>query len=54
MTIVFAIIAIVCICFGICQLCGGYAMGSGFAAILFGVVLALQECIGVIDVIPMV
>lgn len=54
MTLIFAIIAIICICFGICQLCGGYAVGSGFAAILVGTVLALQECVGVIDVIPMV
>lgn len=54
MTIVLAILAIVCICFGICQLCGGYALGSGFAAIIFGVVLALQECVGIINVIPMV
>lgn len=54
MTLVFAIIAIVCICFGICQLCGGYAVGSGFTAILVGVVLVLQECVGVINVVSIV
>lgn len=54
MTLVFAIIAIVCICFGICQVSGGYAVGSGFAAILVGTGLVLQECVGVIDVVSIV
>lgn len=54
MTLAFTIIALVCICFGICQLCGGYAVGSGVAAILLGVALVLQECVGVIEVIHMV
>lgn len=43
MTLVFAIAAIVCVCFGICQLSGGYAIGSGFASILLGIVIALQN-----------
>ena len=51
MTIVFAIAAIVCVCFGICQLCGGYAVGSGFASILFGIVIALQN-FGMVHVLP--
>lgn len=38
MTLVFAIIAIVCICFGICQLCGGYSIwrGIGIAGMRWG------------------
>ena len=51
MTLVFAIAAIVCVCFGICQLCGGYAVGSGFASILLGIVIALQN-FGVIHALP--
>ena len=53
MTLVFAIAAIVCVCFGISQLCGGYAVGSGFASILFGIVIALQN-FGVIHVLPVI
>lgn len=53
MTIVFAIAAIVCVCFGICQLCGGYAVGSGFASILFGVLIALQN-FGVVHALPVI
>ena len=51
MTLVFAIGAVVCVCFGICQLCGGYAVGSGFASILLGIVIALQN-FGVIHALP--
>lgn len=53
MTLVFAIAAIVCICFGICQLSGGYAVGSGFASILLGVLIALQN-FGVVHVLPVI
>ena len=53
MTLVFAIVAIVCVCFGICQLCGGYAVGSGFASIAFGIVIALQN-FGVVHVLPVI
>ena len=51
MTLVFTIAAIVCVCFGICQLSGGYAVGSGFASILLGIVIALQN-FGVAHVLP--
>ena len=51
MTLIFAIAAFVCICFGICQLCGGYAVGSGFAAIAFGIVIALQN-FGMVHALP--
>lgn len=51
MSLVFAIAAIVCVCFGICQLCGGYAVGSGFASIVIGVVIALQN-FGVVHALP--
>ena len=51
MTLVFAIAAIVCVCFGISQLCGGYAVGSGFAAIAIGVLIALQN-FGVVHILP--
>ena len=54
MTIIFAIVAIIAILFGICQIMGGYAIGSGFAAIVFGVIVALQGSLGVIEVIPMI
>lgn len=54
MTIIFAIVAIIAILFGICQIMGGYAIGSGFAAIVFGVIIALQGSLGVIEVIPMI
>lgn len=54
MTIIFGIIAIISILFGVCQLMGGYAIASGIGAIAFGGVVALQECVSVIDVIPMV
>ena len=53
MTLVFAITAFICICFGICQLCGGYAVGSGFAAIAFGIVIALQN-FGMVHVLPVI
>ena len=53
MTIVFVIAAIVCVCFGICQLSGGYAMGSGFVSILLGVLIALQN-FGVVHVLPVI
>ena len=53
MTLVFTIAAIVCACFGICQLCGGYAVGSGFASILLGIVIALQN-FGVVHVLPVI
>ena len=53
MTLVLAIAAIVCICFGICQLCGGYAVGSGFASIVFGIVIALQN-FGAVHVLPVI
>ena len=53
MTIVFAIVAIVCVCFGICQLCGGYAVGSGFVSIVIGVVIALQN-FDVVHVLPVI
>lgn len=51
MTLVFTITAIVCVCFGICQLSGGYAVGSGFAAIVIGVLIALQN-FGVVHALP--
>ena len=51
MTLIFAIAAIVCVCFGICQLCGGYAVGSGFASIVIGIVIALQN-FDVVHVLP--
>jgi len=54
MTIVFAIIALICICFGICQLMGGYAIASGFCAIVFGIVIALYGSFGIIHVLPMI
>lgn len=53
MTLVFAIAAIVCVCFGICQLSGGYAVGSGFASIIFGIVIALQN-LDVVHVLPVI
>ena len=53
MTFVFAIAAFVCICFGICQLCGGYAVGSGFASIVIGVVITLQN-FDVVHVLPVI
>ena len=53
MTLVFAIAASVCVCFGICQLCGGYAVGSGFASILLGIVIALQN-FGMVHVLPVI
>ena len=53
MTIIFAIVAIVCVCFGICQLCGGYAVGSGFASIAIGVVIALQN-FDIVHVLPVI
>ena len=53
MTLVFAIVAIVCVCFGICQLCGGYAIGSGFASIVIGIVIALQN-FDVVHVLPVI
>lgn len=54
MTIIAAIFAIICVCFGLCQIMGGYAVGSGFAAIIVGVVIAAQGCFHVVEVIPMV
>lgn len=54
MTIIAAIFAIICVCFGLCQIMGGYAVGSGFAAIVIGVVIAAQGCFHVVEVIPMV
>ena len=53
MTLVFMIAAIVCVYFGICQLSGGYAVGSGFASILLGIVIALQN-FGVVHVLPVI
>lgn len=53
MTLFFAIAAIVCVCFGICQLSGGYAVGSGFASIVFGVLIAMQN-FGVVHVLPVI
>ena len=54
MTIIFGIIAIISILFGVCQLMGGYAIASGIGAIAFGGVVALQEGFEIIHVLPIV
>lgn len=54
MTIIAAIFAIICVCFGLCQIMGGYAVGSGFAAIAVGIVIATQGCFRVVEVMPIV
>lgn len=54
MIIIAAIVAIICVCFGLCQIMGGYAVGSGFAAIIVGVMVAAQGCFHVVEVLPMV
>ena len=54
MTIIAALFAIICVCFGLCQIMGGYSVGSGFAAIVGGIVIAAQGCFHVVDVIPIV
>lgn len=54
MTIIAAIFAIICVCFGLCQIVGGYAVGSGIAAIIVGGVIAAQGCFHIVEVIPMV
>ena len=54
MTIIAAIFAIICVCFGLCQIMDGYAVESGFAAIAIGIVIAAQGCFHVVEVISMV
>lgn len=54
MIIIAAIFAIICVCFGLSQIMGGYAVGSGFAAIVIGIAIATQCCFHVVEVIPMV
>lgn len=54
MTVIAAIFAIICVCFGLCQIMGGYAVGSGFAAIAVGIVIAARCCFHVVGVIPAV
>lgn len=52
MSLIFLIIAIVAVVFGISQVIGGYAVVSGLGSIVFGVIIALQGCFGFIECIP--
>ena len=44
MIITIAIIAFICVCFGISQHSQGYDTGSGFISIICGILIALQGC----------
>ena len=51
LTIILAIVAVVAICFGVTQVMGGYAVGSGIASFVIGAIIALQGVFGVAEVI---
>lgn len=54
MSLIFLIIAIVAVVFGISQVMGGYAVVSGLGSIVFGIIIALQDFFGFIECIPIV
>ena len=51
LTIILAIAAVIAICFGVTQVTGGYAVGSGIASFVIGAIIALQGVFGVVEVI---